>query len=139
LIVITNAVGLMVFAFVFGSALLAMALRRLLPENHLSPESQDVVKLGIALIATMVALVVSLLLSSAKTSFDARNPEFAQMASIIIFASFGFYAPANLTIVATLGVCALPVAGAIFLILVHQHISFPVDLGTGKPDFTSKS
>ena len=35
----------------------------------------------------------------------------------IIFASFGLYAPANLTVVATLGVCALSVAGAIFLIL----------------------
>ncbi len=35
----------------------------------------------------------------------------------IIFASFGLYAPGNLTVVATLGVCALSVAGAIFLIL----------------------
>ena len=35
----------------------------------------------------------------------------------IIFASFGLYAPANPTVVATLGVCALSVAGAIFLIL----------------------
>src|SRR5215471_4205631 len=35
----------------------------------------------------------------------------------IIFASFGLYAPGNLTVVTTLGVCALSVAGAIFLIL----------------------
>jgi len=35
----------------------------------------------------------------------------------IIFASFGLFAPGNLTVVATLGVCALSVAGAIFLIL----------------------
>jgi hypothetical protein len=35
----------------------------------------------------------------------------------IIFASFGLYAPANLTVLTTLGVCALSVAGAIFLIL----------------------
>ena len=35
----------------------------------------------------------------------------------VIFASFGLYAPANVTVVATLGVCALSIAGAIFLIL----------------------
>jgi hypothetical protein len=35
----------------------------------------------------------------------------------IIFASFGLYAPANLTVIVTLGFCALSVAGAIFLIL----------------------
>jgi hypothetical protein len=43
-----------------------------------------VVKLGIALIATMAALVLGLLLSSAKSSFDARNQEFAQMAANIV-------------------------------------------------------
>src|SRR5215469_15317910 len=81
---ITIAVGLIVFACVFGSALLAMSLRRLLPEHHLSPESKDVVKLGIAVIATMAALVLSLLLSSAKSSFDARNQQFAQMAANLV-------------------------------------------------------
>ena len=221
-------IGWIVFACVFGSALIGMTLHRALPEHHLASESKDVVKLGIALIATMSALVLSLLLSSAKSSFDTRNQEFAQMAAnmvlldrllahygaeakparqslrdnieaglaqiwpdenfhptsvaaagtapeaileliqslspqndgqralksqalatasnlaqarwllaaqatenpipvpflvilvfwlCIIFASFGLYAPGNLTVVATLGVCALSVAGAIFLIL----------------------
>jgi hypothetical protein len=35
----------------------------------------------------------------------------------VIFASFGLYAPRNSTVVATLCVCALSIAGAIFLIL----------------------
>jgi hypothetical protein len=35
----------------------------------------------------------------------------------IIFASFGLYAPRNTSVVATLGVCALSLSGAIFLIL----------------------
>jgi hypothetical protein len=46
-----------VFALVFGSALLAVFVRSALPEHHLSADSKDVVKLGIALIATMSALV----------------------------------------------------------------------------------
>jgi hypothetical protein len=35
----------------------------------------------------------------------------------IIFASFGLFAPRNATLIAVLGVCALSVAGAIFLII----------------------
>jgi uncharacterized paraquat-inducible protein A len=48
-----------VFALVFGSALLAMLVQGALPEHHLSTDSKDVVKPGIALIATMAALVLS--------------------------------------------------------------------------------
>jgi hypothetical protein len=77
-------VGAIVFACVLGSALITMLLRQLLPEAHLSTESKDVVKLGIALIATMAALVLRLMLHSAKSSFDARNRELVQMAADIV-------------------------------------------------------
>jgi hypothetical protein len=50
-----------VFALVFGSALLTVFVRSALPEHHLGADSKDVVKLGIALIATMSALVLSLI------------------------------------------------------------------------------
>jgi hypothetical protein len=78
------AVGWVVFALVFGSAILAMALHSVVPEPHLSTDSKDVVKLGIAVIATMSALVLSLLLASAKGSFDTRSREFTQMSANII-------------------------------------------------------
>src|SRR3954447_23037251 len=77
-------IGGIVFVLVFGSAMLAMAIQRMVPEHHLSAESKDVVKLGTAVIATMSALVVSLLLASAKGSFDARNREYTQMSANII-------------------------------------------------------
>ena len=67
-----TAIGLIVFALVFGSALLAMYVQPALPKHHLSAESKDVVKLGIALIATMSALVLSLLVASAKSAYDTR-------------------------------------------------------------------
>jgi hypothetical protein len=44
-----------------------------LPEHHLRSESKDAVKLGAGLIATMAALVLGLLVGSAKSSFDAVN------------------------------------------------------------------
>jgi hypothetical protein len=78
------AIGLVVFALVFGSALLAMFVHSKLPEDHLSSDSKDVVKLGVALIATMSALVLSLLISSAKTAFDTRSNQLVQAAADIV-------------------------------------------------------
>src|SRR5512139_2702120 len=64
-------VGLIVFTCAFGGALLGMWLRTKLPGHHLDAESRDVVKVGIGLIATMTALVLGLVLASAKSAFDA--------------------------------------------------------------------
>jgi hypothetical protein len=78
------AIGCIVFVLVFGSALLAMWVHGLLPEHHLSADSKDVVKLGIALIATMSALVLSLLVASAKSAYDTRSNQLVQAAADII-------------------------------------------------------
>jgi len=69
---------------VFGSALLAMLAHSALPEHHLSADSKDVVKLGIALIATMSALVLGLLIASAKSAFDTRSNQLVQASADII-------------------------------------------------------
>jgi hypothetical protein len=78
------AIGWLVFACIFGGALLGMFLGCKLPAHHLSPESKDVIKLAIALIATMGALVLSLLIASAKTAYDTRSNELATMSADII-------------------------------------------------------
>ena len=78
------AIGLIVFTLVFGSALLAMFAHRMIPEHNLSVDSKDTVKLGVALIATMSALVLSLLVASAKTAFDTRSNQLAQVSADII-------------------------------------------------------
>jgi hypothetical protein len=77
-------IGGIVFMLVFGSAMLAMAIQPVVPEHHFSAESKDVVKLGTAVIATMSALVVGLLLASSKGSFDTRSREYTQMSANII-------------------------------------------------------
>jgi hypothetical protein len=51
-------VGLIVFASVFGAALLGIFLHSSLPEHHLGADSKDIVKLGMGLVATMAALVL---------------------------------------------------------------------------------
>jgi hypothetical protein len=78
------AIGWIVFALVFGSALLAMFVHSALPEEHLSGDSKDVVKLGIALIATMSALVLSLLVASAKSAFDTRSNQLVEASADMI-------------------------------------------------------
>jgi hypothetical protein len=78
------AVACIAFACVFGSALLGLLVRAVLPEEHLSTDTKDVVKLGMALIATMAALVLSLLISSAKSTYDTRSNQLLQVCADII-------------------------------------------------------
>ncbi len=77
-------IGWIVFACIFGGALVGMILRSRLPEHHLNSESRDLVKVGMGLIATMSALVLGLLIASAKSSFDSQRSELAQMAANVI-------------------------------------------------------
>jgi hypothetical protein len=77
-------ISLVTLAVVFGGALLGMALRAGLPQNELSAESREVVKLGMGLIATMAALVLGLLIASAKSSFDTQNSELMEMSSKVV-------------------------------------------------------
>jgi len=78
------AISLIVFAFVFGGALFGIFLRTVLPEHHLNDSSKEVVKLGMGLVATMSALVLSLLVSSAKSSFDAQNAEVTEASAKVM-------------------------------------------------------
>ena len=75
------ATGGIVFACVFGGALLGLFLRSILPDHHRSSESRDVVKLGMGLLATMAALVLGLLIASAKGSYDTQRFELTQLAA----------------------------------------------------------
>jgi len=77
-------VSLIVFAVVFGGALIGIALRPLLSERHLSSDSKDVVKLTMGLVGTMAALVLGLLIASAKTSYDDKNSQIKQITAKII-------------------------------------------------------
>jgi hypothetical protein len=77
-------IGLITFVCAFGGALLGMFLRNILPSHHLRDDSKDAVKTGVAMIATLAALVLGLLISSAKDSLDAMNTAFAQSGAHII-------------------------------------------------------
>jgi hypothetical protein len=65
--------------------LLARKLRCHLPEHHLTTDSKDAVKLAMGLVATMTALLLGLLVSSAKGTYDTQRSEVIQMAAKITF------------------------------------------------------
>lgn len=77
-------VAFLAFACIFVGSLFGMVLRALLPEHHLSEESKDAVKLGIGMIATLAALVLGLLIASAKGTFDTMTIELRQTGSKIM-------------------------------------------------------
>jgi hypothetical protein len=78
-------VGASVFASVFGAALLAMRLRSKLPDQHLGADTKETVKLAMGLVATMSALVLGLLVASAKGSYDAQRTAVIQMAGKAVY------------------------------------------------------
>lgn len=78
------AIGSIVFACVFGGALLGMYLRAILPKTHLSEESKDSVKLGMGLVATMSALVLGLLVATAKGSYDDQKRGLDQISADLV-------------------------------------------------------
>ncbi len=79
-----TSVALVVFGCILAGALLGAILRSTLPAHHLSEESKDVVKVATGLIATLVALVLGLLIASAKTSFDTRSQEITDGAAKVV-------------------------------------------------------
>ena len=72
-------ISIITFALVLGGALLGMYLRNALTDDHLREDVRDVVRLSTGLIGTIAALVLGLLIASAKSSYDARSTQIKQI------------------------------------------------------------
>lgn len=73
-----------IFVVVLGGILFGALLRNALPQHHLSKDSQDVVRLGVGLIATISALVLGLLIAAAKSSSDTQTGQVKQITADMI-------------------------------------------------------
>jgi hypothetical protein len=78
------ALACITFACISGGVLLGMFLRNTLPEHHLSTDAKDVVRLGTGLIGTIAALVLGLLIASAKNSYDTQSTQITQMTANVV-------------------------------------------------------
>src|SRR4029079_16106586 len=81
----TEITAAILFIGLVGVALLGRRVRRYLPQDHLSAESKDAVKQAMGLVATMTALLLGLLISSAKGTYDTVRSEVMQMAAKVAF------------------------------------------------------
>ena len=79
-----TALSFVVLACIFGGVLFGLFLRNALPEQHLSADAKDVVRLGTGLIGTIAALVLGLLIASAKSSFDTQSAQIKQMTAQVV-------------------------------------------------------
>jgi Protein of unknown function (DUF4239) len=88
-------VGVLLFAFFAGAALLMLWLHPRLPATYRSKETTDIVRLGIGVVATIAALVLSLLISSVKGSFDQVNHDVETFGTelILLDRTLRFYGP----------------------------------------------
>jgi len=75
---------LLAFALALLGILLGSFMQRMLPEGHLGADSKEVVKLSMGVVATLAALVLGLLVASAKTTYDAREGEINQITANVI-------------------------------------------------------
>jgi len=78
------AIALTTAGCIFSGTLLGLAVRKLLPEHHLSADSKDAIKLGAGMISMMSALVLGLLVSSAKSNFDDTNKAVTESGAKVI-------------------------------------------------------
>lgn len=77
----TLSVAGLMFGCAVAAAGIAMLIARRLPDHHLSSESKELVKLGLGVIATLTALVLGLLVASAKATYDAQDAAVKEIAT----------------------------------------------------------
>jgi len=77
-------ISVVVFACVFGGALVGIFIHSRLPNERLDSDSREAVRLGMALVGTTVALVLGLLIASGKGFYDTQNSEITQLAADVV-------------------------------------------------------
>ena len=77
-------VGAVTFACAYGAALVGVVISDFLPKHHLSSESRTAVNISIAMVGTLTALVIGLLVSSAHSSFTQKETELTNAAAKVI-------------------------------------------------------
>jgi hypothetical protein len=77
-------IGLITFAVVQAGAVAGWAIRQRLPKHHLTDETKGLVSVSMAVVATVSALVLGLLISNANTSFSALAGEVTTLSAQIL-------------------------------------------------------
>lgn len=76
--------GAIVFACLFGAALVGILIRTKLPSHHLDSESKDAIRMSTAVVGTLSALALGLLIASAKNVYDNAEAELRTSAARVL-------------------------------------------------------
>jgi hypothetical protein len=79
------AISLLALIVVFGASLVGIALQRFLPTDHHKDGTKESVRIGMGMVATMSALILGILVASAKGSYDAEKAEVIQLGAKITY------------------------------------------------------
>jgi hypothetical protein len=71
--------SVLIFACILSGTILGIALRRWLPDHHLTADAKDIARLGAGLIGTIAALVLGLLIAGAKSTYDLKSSQVNQL------------------------------------------------------------
>ncbi len=76
--------ALITLASICAGTILGSLMRDRLPDHHLRDDSRDVIKTASGMIATLVALVIGLLVSSSKSTYDQASGGVTQIGAKLI-------------------------------------------------------
>jgi hypothetical protein len=74
-------IAALVFACLTAAVLLGKTASRRLADRHLGEDTRDTIKLSLGLVATLAALLLGLLVSSARDSFEAQRKQVNELAA----------------------------------------------------------
>jgi small-conductance mechanosensitive channel len=77
-------IGLVVFAVILAGAFAGWTARQCLPAHHVTDETKNLVSMSMAVVATISALVLGLLISNANNLFIARGGEVTALSAEIL-------------------------------------------------------
>jgi ABC-type amino acid transport system permease subunit len=81
---INIVIGLISFVVIFGGVLTGLFVRHRLPGHHLGSETQSAVTVSVAVIGTLSALVLGLMITAANSSFSKASDEVRELAVQVI-------------------------------------------------------
>jgi len=76
--------GLATFAVIFGGGILGLLLGRVLPEEYHSDTTKNIVQTATGMVSLLAALVLGLLVATAKNKFDTSNQQVEQFAASLM-------------------------------------------------------
>lgn len=81
-----SPIGVALFALLLmlGGAAAGAMLRRIVPDDHLDTHAKDIVRLGAALVATITALVLGLLVNSSHSFYEVQRSDIRRVAADLI-------------------------------------------------------